>query len=102
VSNNASNRPALFKIALFLAGAILIFLSLNTLYSFTSTLRQLDLIEADRDRWQRPSDVIRALDLREGNTVVDLGSGAGYFALKLSPDRGSGRFVVTSKQSLET
>jgi ubiquinone/menaquinone biosynthesis C-methylase UbiE len=25
------------------------------------------------------------LELREGDTVVDLGSGAGYFALKLSP-----------------
>jgi len=58
---------------------------LSTLYSFTNTLCQLDLIEAERDRWQRPVDVLRALDLREGNTVVDLGSGAGYFALKLSP-----------------
>ena len=33
--------------------------------------------------WQRPADVIQALDLRDGNVVVDLGSGAGYFALKL-------------------
>jgi ubiquinone/menaquinone biosynthesis C-methylase UbiE len=30
-------------------------------------------------------DVLRALNLRAGNTVVDLGSGAGYFTLKLSP-----------------
>jgi predicted methyltransferase len=30
-------------------------------------------------------DVLRALDFREGDAVVDLGSGAGYFALKLSP-----------------
>jgi predicted methyltransferase len=65
--------------------AILIFLALNTLYSFASTLTRLDTVESERDRWQRPSDVLRALDLRPGNSAVDLGSGAGYFALKLSP-----------------
>ena len=32
-----------------------------------------------------PADVIQALTLLPGNVVVDLGSGAGYFALKLSP-----------------
>jgi predicted methyltransferase len=95
--SNPSKRPSFFKLALFLASAILIFLSLNTLYSFTNTLRQLDLIEAERDRWQRPSDVVRALDLREGNTAVDLGSGAGYFALKLSPAVGkTGQVLATS------
>ena len=40
------------------------------------------MVEADRDRWQRPSDVLQALDLHEGNVAVDLGSGAGYFALR--------------------
>lgn len=55
------------------------------LFEFTSTLRRLDVIEADRDRWQRPSDVLQALDLHEGNVAVDLGSGAGYFALKVAP-----------------
>jgi len=45
----------------------------------------LEVIESERDQWQRPAEVLRALDLRLGNVVVDLGSGAGYFALKLSP-----------------
>jgi predicted methyltransferase len=85
VRNDIAHRRPLFRLALFLACAILIFLALNTLYSFTSTLSRLDAVEGERDRWQRPSDVLRALDLRPGNTVVDLGSGAGYFALKLSP-----------------
>jgi predicted methyltransferase len=74
----------LFRLALFLACAVLILLGLNTLYSFTNTLKRLDQVELERDQWQRPLDVVQALDLREGNTVVDLGSGAGYFALKLS------------------
>lgn len=88
MSNDKSNRKPFLRLALFLASAILILLGLNTLYSFTNTLHQLDVIEAERDQWQRPLDVIRALDLKEGNTVVDLGSGAGYFALKLSPEVG--------------
>jgi ubiquinone/menaquinone biosynthesis C-methylase UbiE len=45
----------------------------------------LDVVESERDQWQRPAEVLQALDLRPGNVVVDLGSGAGYFALKLSP-----------------
>jgi predicted methyltransferase len=85
VPNTPSNRKPVFRIVLFLVCAVLIFLGLNTLYSFTNTLRQLDAIESERDQWQRPSDVLRALDLREGNTVADLGSGSGYFTLKLAP-----------------
>jgi len=84
VANTQSNRKPLFRIVLFLACAIVIFLALNTLYSFTNTLQRLDLIESDRDQWQRPLDVLQALDVREGNTVADVGSGAGYFALKLA------------------
>jgi ubiquinone/menaquinone biosynthesis C-methylase UbiE len=89
------------RLALFLACAILIFLASYTLYSFTNTLRQLDLIESQRDQWQRPSDVLRALDLRDGSTVVDLGSGAGYFTLKLSPAVGKrGRVLAVDLRRL--
>ena len=84
MSNDKSNRTALFRISLFLVCAIVIFLALNTGYSFRNTLNQLDVIESERDQWQRPAAVLRALNLQEGETVVDLGSGAGYFSLKLS------------------
>ena len=86
--NDKPNRKPLFRLALFLICAILIFLAFNTLYSFTNTLNRLDVVESERDQWQRPSDVLRALNLREGNSVIDLGSGAGYFTLKLSPSVG--------------
>jgi len=59
-----------------------------------ATLRRLDMVEAERDRWQRAADVIRALDLHDGNVVIDLGSGAGYFALKLALAVGSQGKVV--------
>ncbi len=49
------------------------------------TLGTLDTVERERDTWQRPDEVIRQLDLRAGQTIVDLGSGAGYFALKAAP-----------------
>src|SRR6185295_6794469 len=68
-----------------------------------NTLNRLDAVESERDQWQRPADVLRALDLRPGNTVVDLGSGAGYFALKLSPvvgERGQVLAVDLRKLSL--
>ena len=54
------------------------------LYSGLSTLQELEVIESQRDKWQRPSEVIAALNLQEGSVVADVGSGAGYFALKLS------------------
>jgi predicted methyltransferase len=54
-------------------------------YSALNTLGQLDAIERDRDRWQHPQEILAALDLHGGQAVVDFGSGAGYFTLKLAP-----------------
>jgi ubiquinone/menaquinone biosynthesis C-methylase UbiE len=73
------------RLVLLLLSALVVFIAMCVLYSAIDTLRQLAVIESERDQWQRPVEVLRALDLRPGNTVVDLGSGAGYFALKLSP-----------------
>jgi len=98
-----SNPKPLFRLMLFLGCAALLFATLYTLYAFTATLHQLDLVEAERDQWQRPLQVLQALDLKEGNTAVDLGSGAGYFALKLSPavgERGQVLAVDLRKLSL--
>ena len=69
----------------FLTAAIVILAGFSVLTQFSNTLVQLDSVEAERDRWQRPADVINALAIGPGAAVVDLGSGAGYFALRLSP-----------------
>ena len=50
-----------------------------------ATLDRLTIVERERDTWQRPEDILRHLDLQPGRTVVDFGSGAGYFALKIAP-----------------
>jgi ubiquinone/menaquinone biosynthesis C-methylase UbiE len=77
------------RLALFLLSAIFIFVTMYVLYSGINTLERLEVVESERDQWQRPADILHALDVRDGNVVVDLGSGAGYFALKLSPVVGS-------------
>jgi predicted methyltransferase len=48
------------------------------------TLNVLNAVERERDGWQRPDAILASLDLRPGQTVVDFGSGAGYFALKMA------------------
>lgn len=40
------------------------------------------LEEPGRAEWQKPDEVIRALDLKPGQTLCDVGSGPGYFALR--------------------
>ena len=72
------------KLVLFALGALLFLFVLNTAYEGLNTLRRLDVVEAERDRWQRPAEVLQALNLKPGDKVVDLGCGSGYFALKLS------------------
>jgi len=35
----------------------------------------------ERDRWQKPKEVLAALDLKQGDVVADIGAGAGYFTI---------------------
>lgn len=39
---------------------------------------------ADRAGWQQPDAVVRALAVSPGQTVVDVGAGPGYFAIRLA------------------
>ena len=86
---------------IFLAGVLVCLILLNTLYKGINTIDRLDVVESERDQWQRPSDVIAALKLKEGNVVADVGSGAGYFALKLSRTVGrSGKVLAVDLRKL--
>ena len=89
-------RPLLVLLALFLV------ISTATIaFQGFRTLQRLTAVEAERDGWQRPADVIKALDVGPGSVVVDLGSGAGYFTLKLSDTVGSkGRVVAVDLRQL--
>src|SRR6267143_4923507 len=69
----------------FVAGAFTIAGLLYVGQDFVATLKRLEVVERERDGWQRPADILRALDLHDGSLVADLGCGSGYFTLKLSP-----------------
>jgi ubiquinone/menaquinone biosynthesis C-methylase UbiE len=80
----SARRKYWVRLALFLTVAVAVLIGSNVAYQALITLNQLDAIEAERDQWQRPSEVIQALSLKDGDSVVDLGCGSGYFSLKLS------------------
>ena len=42
------------------------------------------LESADRHRWQKPADIVRALGIRPGMAVADIGAGSGYLLPQLS------------------
>jgi hypothetical protein len=66
------------------------------------TIRELTAIELARDQWQRPPDILQALNLQEGSSVVDLGSGVGYFTLKLPPIVGNrARFLAGGGSAMQ-
>ena len=73
-----------WKIALGLTGALLLVILLNVIGQGMNTLDRLTSVERERDSWQRAPAILAQLQIRDGSRVVDLGCGAGYFALKLS------------------
>ena len=83
------------KLVAFAASAVGFLILLNVGYSAANTLSQLDKVEAERDQWQRPLDILQALGPAAGETIVDLGCGSGYFTLKLSAAVGNrGRVIA--------
>lgn len=45
--------------------------------------------EPDRAKWQKPDEVVAALQLKQGQVACDIGAGPGYFSLRLSRAVGS-------------
>jgi SAM-dependent methyltransferase len=90
-------RTFRIRVAVFLIGVAVFLVALNALLKTVNTIHQLDAVEAERDQWQRPGEVIAALDIGAGNSVADVGAGSGYFALKLSPRAGPNGQVVAEE-----
>jgi len=53
---------------------------------------------ADRDEWQKPAEVILALDLPANAVVVDIGAGTGYFTARLSLALPRGRVIAADTE----
>src|SRR6188508_255771 len=64
--------------------------------------QDLGLLEPpDREAWQKPDQVMDALHVAEGTTVVDLGAGGGWFTLRLARRVGpNGRVYAVDVQRL--
>lgn len=54
-----------------------------------TTLKRCAYEGISRDEWQKPGEVIRALAIRPGERIADLGSGSGYFTFRLAKAVGS-------------
>ena len=53
------------------------------------------LDDPTRDAWQRPDDVLRALELEPAMTVADVGAGTGYFSVRLARAVPRGKVIAT-------
>jgi predicted methyltransferase len=71
-------------VSLFILAVAVTLLILSAGYDAIRTLANLEQVERARDQWQRPGEIIQQLNLKEGSIVADVGSGVGYFTLKLS------------------
>ena len=49
------------------------------------------LEDPKRDAYQKPHEVITALDLKPGQVIADIGAGSGYFSFRLAHHVGPGR-----------
>lgn len=67
----------------------------HDLKPFAETEQYIAFLErADREIWQKPDEVVRALGLRGDETVADVGAGSGYFTFRLAAALPKGRVVA--------
>jgi cyclopropane fatty-acyl-phospholipid synthase-like methyltransferase len=57
---------------------------------------------ADRDEWQKPDKVIESFNLSDDAIVVEVGSGTGYFAVRLAPLLRNGKIICFDQSAQMT
>jgi SAM-dependent methyltransferase len=73
--------------------ALSVLLFVASLPGFAEGLDRIDTSTVGRDAWQRPADVMAALDIGVGASVADIGAGEGYFVPHLRRAVGDGGVV---------
>ena len=67
---------------------------------FQDTQKYIAFLErADRAAWQKPDEVVAALDLKGTETVFDLGSGSGYFSFRLAKALPGGKVIAADTEA---
>jgi ubiquinone/menaquinone biosynthesis C-methylase UbiE len=46
--------------------------------------RVADYERAERESWQKPDEIVKALELKNGDVVADIGAGTGYFSRRFA------------------
>jgi ubiquinone/menaquinone biosynthesis C-methylase UbiE len=83
------------RVTLFVGFAFVFAILLSLAYVAIESSNRLERVERERDQWQQSWVIVQQLAIKEGNDVADVGSGVGYFALKLSDTVGrSGRVMA--------
>ena len=62
---------------------------LAVLVTGCTALKQCAYEGFSRDEWQQPDQIIQSLRIQPGSVIADLGSGSGYFTLRLAKAAGS-------------
>lgn len=79
---------------LLVLAAVGVVMGLGVLWDFLRTLDRLEIVERERDGWQEPQRILKALELPPDAAVADVGCGSGYFTLKLARMVGDGGEVI--------
>ncbi|HYA34829.1 MAG TPA: methyltransferase domain-containing protein [Candidatus Binataceae bacterium] len=54
-------------------------------HDFSDAAQQVKWLEdPERDKWQKPDEVVKALGLKPGEVIVDIGAGSGYFTRRFA------------------
>ncbi|WP_434420122.1 class I SAM-dependent methyltransferase [Nannocystis pusilla] len=65
-------------------------------HGFADAVAWAEVLDApDRETWQRPEEVLRALELTPTMRVADVGAGTGYFAVRLARAVPAGEVIAT-------
>jgi hypothetical protein len=64
VSNDQIKNAYRMRVWLFFACVVVAVAALVLISQVTQTLQRLDVVERERDSWQRPDDVIESLNLK--------------------------------------
>jgi SAM-dependent methyltransferase len=57
------------------------------------------LEKPEREAWQKPDDVVKALGLQGTETLVDVGAGSGYFAFRFARALPQGKVIATDTEA---
>lgn len=74
-------------------------LNANHLRPFADVEKYIAFLErSDRAVWQKPAEIVAALDLTGSETVFDLGAGSGYFTFRLAQALPLGKVIAADTE----